>query len=141
MAKSVKKPKLTRAAVEPLIDQTFGNYAGIAMVLKVSRQSVHEFIGKDAGLLAMMEAEKERVIDIVERSLYKQAADGRPWAVCFFLKTQAKHRGYVERSQDLPPLDLLLAALPDHVRAVVQDALAKSLQPGGHRGGSGTGPA
>src|SRR5262245_56758193 len=41
-------------------------------------------------------AKRGEVIDAAERSLYKAAADGEAWAVCFLLKTQAKDRGYVE---------------------------------------------
>jgi hypothetical protein len=37
--------------------------------------------------------------DDAESALYKAALAGEAWAVCFFLKTQAKDRGYVERVQ------------------------------------------
>lgn len=123
------KPLVTRAAVEPLIGQTYGNYAGIAAILRVSRQAVWAFIQSHPDLLAAMESERERVTDVIEKSLQNQAIKGQGWAVCFYLKTQARHRGYVERPENLPPLDMLLAALPDDIREDVRNAIAQALQP------------
>jgi hypothetical protein len=45
------------------------------------------------------------MIDNVESVLYSKALAGEAWAVCFFLKTQAKHRGYVERQELANPPD------------------------------------
>jgi len=98
---SAKKgsPKLTRDVVFPLIERSFGNLAVIASVSGVSRQAVSQFVAADPELAELVAAERERVKDLVERSLHKAAIDGKPWAVCFFLKTQAKDRGYVERTE------------------------------------------
>jgi len=38
----------------------------------------------------------ETRIDIAEDSLDMAIQEGQGWAVCFFLKTRAKHRGYIE---------------------------------------------
>jgi hypothetical protein len=47
------------------------------------------------------------MLDNVESALYTAALAGEAWAVCFFLKTQGKARGYVERSRDEELLDML----------------------------------
>jgi hypothetical protein len=76
-----------------------GNLAGIALAAGVSRQAVHKFIRSDPGLSALLDAERERVLDLVEHSLVQRAMAGEAWAVCFYLKTQGKRRGYVERQE------------------------------------------
>jgi hypothetical protein len=37
--------------------------------------------------------------DNAESALYSAVLGGEAWAVCFYLKTQAKDRGYVERQE------------------------------------------
>ena len=36
---------------------------------------------------------------MAELALYKAIQDGEGWAVCFYLKTQGKQRGYIERQE------------------------------------------
>ena len=42
---------------------------------------------------------RESAIDFVESSLMKAIEGGNVTAMIFYLKTQAKHRGYVERQE------------------------------------------
>jgi hypothetical protein len=42
---------------------------------------------------------REVTIDKIENTLTAKAMEGEAWAVCFYMKTQAKHRGYVERQE------------------------------------------
>jgi len=42
---------------------------------------------------------REKMIDNVESKLYSKALDGDTTAMIFFLKTQGKGRGYVERQE------------------------------------------
>ena len=44
-----------------------------------------------------MKEQRETMLDLTEGVLFTKIMAGEPWAVCFFLKTQAKDRGYVER--------------------------------------------
>jgi hypothetical protein len=60
---------------------------------------LYAFIEKRPTCQAALANSREKMIDNVESVLYSQALAGEAWAVCFFLKTQAKHRGYVERVQ------------------------------------------
>jgi hypothetical protein len=41
----------------------------------------------------------EERIDVAEAALVKSIKEGQPAAIIFFLKTKAKHRGYVERME------------------------------------------
>ena len=76
-----------------------GNLAAVARSFGVSRQSVHEFVGKRAALQSACRDARESMKDEAESSLYRALRAGEAWAVCFYLKTQAKDRGYVERSE------------------------------------------
>lgn len=42
---------------------------------------------------------REAMNDVAESALFAQVEAGEGWAVCFYLKTQAKDRGYIERSE------------------------------------------
>jgi hypothetical protein len=43
--------------------------------------------------------ERESMKDDAESALYKAVLEGEPWAVKFFLSTQAKDRGYSLRTE------------------------------------------
>ena len=47
---------------------------------------------------AVIEA-KEQMVDFAEGKLYEKIRAGDNTAIIFFLKTQAKHRGYIERAE------------------------------------------
>lgn len=47
---------------------------------------------------AVMEA-KERMLDFAEGKLYEKIKEGDNIAILFYLKTQGKKRGYIERSE------------------------------------------
>jgi len=41
------------------------------------------------------------MMDMAELKLLDAVVMGQPWAILFYLKTQGKDRGYVERSEQL----------------------------------------
>lgn len=47
---------------------------------------------------AAIKEQREGVTDLAEAALFRAINDGEAWAVCFYLKTQGKERGYIERS-------------------------------------------
>lgn len=89
-------PKLKPDPVKAALLDLSGNTAAVARQFGVSRQAVQKFIEKH-GLREIAIEAKETMKDHVESALYRAALAGEAWAVCFFLKTQAKDRGYVER--------------------------------------------
>jgi len=52
-----------------------------------------------ATVKAAYEEANERTIDMVEGQLLTQIKRGNITAIIFFLKTKAKHRGYIERHE------------------------------------------
>jgi hypothetical protein len=49
---------------------------------------------------AAFQVQREGITDMAEAALYKAINDGQPWAVCFYLKTQGRDRGYIERHEN-----------------------------------------
>lgn len=82
-----------------LIEEYKGNLTACAKRLGCARLTIRAFINKHPTCQQALDTARESMIDNVETVLYSKALAGEPWAVCFFLKTQAKHRGYIERQE------------------------------------------
>lgn len=76
-----------------------GNLAAVARSFGLSRQTLYKYINSKPSVKAALDEARETMIDNVESALYSAALAGEAWAVCFFLKTQGKSRGYTERSE------------------------------------------
>ncbi len=107
-----------------------GNLSTVAKRFQVTRQAVQNYISRRPKLKEVMSEARESMLDMVESSLYKACRKGQGWAVCFFLKTQGKDRGYIERIDHLPPIEMILALLPAAVREIARGELAKALPAG-----------
>lgn len=83
--------------VNALIEEYKGNISAVAKKIGCSRTTLYGFINTHSTCVKALSTARESMIDNVESVLYSQALAGEAWAVCFFLKTQGKHRGYVER--------------------------------------------
>jgi hypothetical protein len=129
-----RKPVLDPELVAAALAELQGNVAGAAKRFGVARQSVADLIEKRPALQTVVRDAREGMLDNAESALYRAVRAGEAWAVCFFLKTQGKSRGYVERPQDLPPIEVLLGALPNNIAEVVRQALADALRTRRDRG-------
>lgn len=65
----------------------------------LTRWMVGEWERKDSVFKGAMDDVREAAIDYVERQLFAHMKRGSTAAVIFYLKTKAKHRGYVERQE------------------------------------------
>ena len=63
------------------------------------RSTIYEYIKKYPSVAAALADERETMTDTAELALYSAIQDKEAWAVCFYLKTQGKGRGYVERQE------------------------------------------
>jgi Bacterial regulatory protein, Fis family len=90
-------PRAVEEYVEALRDAR-GLISVAARRLGVTRQAVRQRIAKHPSLREVRDEAREAMTDIAESALYEQILRGEAWAVCFYLKTQGKDRGYVERS-------------------------------------------
>lgn len=76
-----------------------GNISAIARAFGVTRSAIYDYLEKRPELKQIVDEERETILDDVESELFKQAKRGNLTALIFFLKTQGKKRGYVERSE------------------------------------------
>src|SRR5512146_1589446 len=90
---------VTPELVAQKIRDARGNISAVADSLRVSRQALYKYIDKHQSLKAVIAESRERMKDNAESVLYQKVLDGEAWAVCFFLKTQGKDRGYTERHE------------------------------------------
>lgn len=94
-----RAPKLDPGRVGEALAKHQGNVAAVARQFGVHRSSVHELICRRADLQQITRDSREGMKDDAESALYKAVREGEAWAVCFYLKTQGKDRGYCERSE------------------------------------------
>jgi hypothetical protein len=90
---------VTIADIEPLVEKYNGNVAAIARALGKSRGLIYKHIAKSPTLKAAIDDARETMLDNVESALYKQVLEGNVTAMIFWLKTQGKARGWVERQE------------------------------------------
>lgn len=91
--------RITIADIEPLITEYNGNIAAVARRLGCSRALIHKHANKSATLKDAISDARETMLDNVESALYKQVLEGNTTAMIFWLKTQGKQRGWVERQE------------------------------------------
>lgn len=104
-------------AIEIYVKKGF-NVSETCVALGVSRQHFYLMKKKHQQFAEGLSDAREQLIDEIEDALIKSAKDGHIVAQIFFLKTQAKDRGYNESvdinlKEKLPPVQLLL---PDNGR-------------------------
>jgi hypothetical protein len=92
----MKKPE--RSVIEQAIVKAFGNLSAASKSLGVDRVSLYKWIEQDGLEQAVIEGRNSR-LDFVEGKLDQKIDGGDTTAIIFFLKTQGKSRGYVERQE------------------------------------------
>lgn len=102
---------------EAIENKTGGIVLAIATNLKCDCGTVYNYLKRYPSLEKIRLAEKEKLIDRAEAKLQELINNGEQSAIFFFLKCQAKHRGYVERQefagvQDAPITINVVPCLP-----------------------------
>lgn len=94
---------LTAEQMIEAINKGRGFVTEAADELGVSRQTFYVYLKKFVTVQQALEDARERRHVMVENKLMSAIAQGNITAIIFYLKTQAKHKGYVER-QELEPI-------------------------------------
>lgn len=89
--------KLTTERVITAIEEYRGNLTAVARALRVSRTTLYKFVHAHPRVTQALEEAREAMLDHAESILYRKILDGDNTALIFFLKTQGKKRGYIER--------------------------------------------
>ena len=113
MSQYKKGSKMAITAEEAIkaITGSQGMIATIAKRLNCSRRHVYRLRDKYVTVAEAIVDEREKMKDFAESKLAEQIGAGNTTAIIFYLKTQGKDRGYVERQevtgQDGEPLELV----------------------------------
>jgi predicted transcriptional regulator len=91
--------KVTEKQLAEAIRVKGGVITSVAKELGISFQAVYKRINNSKKLQEVLEEARESLLDMAESALFRQIQSGNMTAICFFLKTQGKHRGYVERQE------------------------------------------
>jgi hypothetical protein len=141
------KPKGERGEKDPLdlievgaaITKCCGNFTAAARYLGACRQTISRLVSANESLQRVTEEARESALDDVEGALLTAAKQGKAWAVCFYLKCQGKHRGWVEKTpEQMLSLEMLLEHLDPEVATVLRRILAANLSGGGNSTGGGS---
>ena len=89
----------TTAQVIQAIRDTRGLTSLAAKRLRCSAETVRNYCRRYPTVAQAMREEREAMLDVAELSLFTAIQEREAWAVCFFLKTIGRARGYIERHE------------------------------------------
>jgi len=92
----MKKPD--RSIIKEAIVKAYGNLSTAAKSLQVERATLYAWIEQEGLDEAVQEGRNKR-LDFAESMLDKGMKEGNMTAIIFYLKTQGKSRGYIERQE------------------------------------------
>ncbi len=93
---SIQRKK--KALVEAL-ENHYGNVTLACKEAKVDRTTFYSYLKQDEDFAKECAMVKEQKKDFAENALVKNMKEGKEASIMFYLKTQCKDRGYIERSE------------------------------------------
>ena len=81
------------------IHETRGLVTMAAKRLRCDPDTIRNYAARHPTVAAALKEERDKMTDIAELALFTELHKRAPWAVCFYLKTQGKDRGYIERQE------------------------------------------
>jgi len=95
----VLRPRYTPAQVIAAIKANRGLISGVATALGCEPITVRRYADRHPTVAAALIEARNAMLDVAEASLFRQIGAGEGWAVKYYLSTQGKARGYVERQE------------------------------------------
>ena len=93
-----QNPTRKKGMIEAL-EKSLGIVTTAARMVGINPSTHYEWLKTDSDYKIEVENIKNITIDFAEAQLHKQISEGNVAATIFFLKTQAKSRGYIERQE------------------------------------------
>jgi hypothetical protein len=90
---------ISKKAMIDALEKSLGIVTSACKSVGISRETHYRWMREDESYKASVDSVADIAIDFVESQLHKQISDGNASATIFFLKTKAKKRGYVERTE------------------------------------------
>jgi hypothetical protein len=97
--KKTKPEKCTPKQIIDALTEASGIQAAAARKLGIARSTIGLYMERYPEVKAAYEDVNETTIDFVESKLMENIRKGNIVAQIFYLKTKAKHRGYMERAE------------------------------------------
>lgn len=94
-----RKPRYAPQEVADAIIDAGGFVTKAARALGCSPVTVYSYINRHAKCREAVQEARERMLDAAESKLCQQILAGNMTAIIFYLKTQGKGRGYIERQE------------------------------------------
>lgn len=91
--------KYTAKEMVDAITKAKGFASAAADLLGCGRSTVYRYIEQYTSVAEALKDARERTKDVAELKLLQRINEGSDTAIIFFLKTQAKDRGYIERQE------------------------------------------
>lgn len=94
-----RKQSWTDQEIIDAVKEMNGQVRLVARKLNCTHSTIYRRGAQNPEIREAWESSKDFVTDEIQQVLIEKAIAGEPWAVTFWLKTQAKHRGYTERQE------------------------------------------
>jgi hypothetical protein len=91
--------KVTEQQIREALEMSGGFLSEAAKMLNISSPGLSKRIKHNTSLQESRESIKERYLDLAESKLIGLVKDGNLGAICFYLKCQGRHRGWVEKQE------------------------------------------
>ena len=94
-----KKREQNAIRIIKALHETNGLLTLAAKATGLGYRTVQRYVAEFPSVREAVQESKESMIDLAESKLFESITKGEAWAICFYLKTQAKQRGYIERQE------------------------------------------
>ena len=92
-------PTRTDAEIIKAVTKRKGLVSVAAKSLGITRQTIYNRAKTTPEISEAIRDARSLTTDVAEEKLFDAIENGEAWAICFYLKCQAKDRGYVERQE------------------------------------------
>jgi hypothetical protein len=99
MPKTPTKTHIHKKKMLVALEKSLGVVTTACKNVGIDRSRHYEWLKSDEDYKVAVKSIEDIAIDFAESQLHKQIGNGQTVATIFFLKTKAKHRGYVERQE------------------------------------------
>jgi len=105
--------RYTAADYAKAVTEAQGLISVAARRLGIARSTIYSAIKKHASVREAVEDARARTTDLAEGKRFSKISDGDMTAIIFYLKTQGKARGYVERAEVEQSGDVTIRVIRD----------------------------
>lgn len=120
-----KKREATAARIIEALKECNGLLTLAARKAGVTYRTIKRYADEYPTVAEAYKESKETMLDVAEGKLYQAIGKGESWAICFFLKTQGKQRGYVERQEftgkDGKPLQMVFKDVDPETKKMLSE--------------------